>query len=220
MRAYITNVITSKKYQVEKDSLEELNNFIQYQKDKKKCPWGSVERELVVSPDEHPARALFVENIITQEPVFDENFELVFEDELYTDEDGVEQTRQVQVFETVTKHKVTIPQEFEISIDETPEENTPEHQAEIKRVLVEKRDKILVATDWLFLSDVNFDQKHRGMYMVYRQYLRELPQKIKPNVVTVMETFEAYARRNNPEEFMDGGNGQKIIDRFMYYVKG
>ena len=99
---------------------------------------------------------------------------------------------------------------------DTLEHNRGEKIAAMKK----ERDGILCATDWLFISDVKVDQKHRKMYMEYRQLLRDLPQKLKPKGSFHIEEFEKWVRRNHPEEFMDGGKGQKIVQKFNYYVKG
>jgi len=87
------------------------------------------------------------------------------------------------------------------------------------KALVKKRDEMLCATDWIFLPDVKFDQKHRKMYMTYRQLLRDVPQRLKPKGSISFESFEHWLRRLHPEEFMDGGKGQQIIYRFNYYLK-
>ena len=84
--------------------------------------------------------------------------------------------------------------------------------------LREERDKILCATDWLFISDVKIDQKHRKLYMTYRQYLRYLPRKIGDTAEIKIEPFENWLRRLHPEEFMDGGDHKKIIKKFKYYL--
>ena len=73
--------------------------------------------------------------------------------------------------------------------------------------------------DWIFLPDVKFDQKHRRIYMEYRQLLRDVPQKLRAHKPVTFELFEHWLRRNHPEEFKDGGNGQKIVYRFNYYIK-
>ena len=85
--------------------------------------------------------------------------------------------------------------------------------------LIDRRDLILKSTDWLFMSDVKTDQKHRRMYMQYRQYLRDLPALIGQKDMIGIEEFPHWLRRNHPEEFMDGGNNEVILHRFMYYYK-
>lgn len=87
------------------------------------------------------------------------------------------------------------------------------------KMMIDKRDKMLCATDWLFLPDVKIEPKHRKIYMDYRQYLRDLPQKLNKSKGIRIEPFENYLRRLHPEEFLDGGKGQKIIYKFMYYIK-
>jgi len=83
-----------------------------------------------------------------------------------------------------------------------------------------ERDQILKATDWLFMSDVPTPQKHRRIYMQYRQTLRDITEAIRKSPDTVkIETFEHWLRRKHPEEFMDGGDAKVIIHRFTYYYK-
>ena len=83
-----------------------------------------------------------------------------------------------------------------------------------------QRDRILAATDWLFISDVPTPQKARKIYMQYRQYLRNITSDIKRSPDTVkIEDFEHFLRRKHPEEFMDGGDNEVIIHRFTYYYK-
>jgi hypothetical protein len=78
------------------------------------------------------------------------------------------------------------------------------------------RNAILCATDWLMLPDVKLDQKHRRLYVTYRQYLRDCP---KGNLSYKIEDFAHWLRRNYPEEFMDGGDHKEIIARFKTYIK-
>lgn len=83
-----------------------------------------------------------------------------------------------------------------------------------------QRDRILAATDWLFISDVPTPQKARKIYMQYRQYLRNITSDMKRSPDTVkIEDFEHFLRRKHPEEFMDGGDNEVIIHRFTYYYK-
>lgn len=77
------------------------------------------------------------------------------------------------------------------------------------------RNGILCATDWLMLPDVKLDQKHRKMYVTYRQYLRDCT---KSNFNYKIEEFSHWVRRNHPEEFMDGGDAEEIISRFKTYI--
>lgn len=82
-----------------------------------------------------------------------------------------------------------------------------------------KRDKILKATDWMFISDVPVPAKHRGIYKTYRQYLRDVPNKFKRHPdATYVEPFDNWLRRTHPEEFLDGGDGNEMIYRFTYYL--
>ena len=87
-----------------------------------------------------------------------------------------------------------------------------------KEALRKERDRILCATDWLFMSDVKVDQKHRKLYMQYRQYLRDLPRRLGDAAEIKIEPFEHWLRRLHPEEFMDGGDQEKIIKKFKYYL--
>jgi hypothetical protein len=78
------------------------------------------------------------------------------------------------------------------------------------------RNAILCATDWLMLPDVKLEQKYRKIYITYRQYLRNCT---KGNPEGKLEEFSHWLRRNHPEEFMDGGESQKIIELFKTYQK-
>lgn len=84
--------------------------------------------------------------------------------------------------------------------------------------LIKRRDEILCATDWLFISDVKINSKHRKMYMEYRQLLRDIPQKLKESQPVEFESFGNWVRRKYPEEFLDGGEGHIIIEKFNYYL--
>lgn len=215
MKAFIKNNINQREYEVQKNTLEELNTFIAYQKNKTKCPWGKLEQTLLVDPTEYPERAVFVEEVVTEEPKFDKNFEPVMETETYTDEDGVEQTREVQAFETVTKHKVTIPQEFTVLIDEVPTDKSAEYLAELRS----KIENILDKTDWLFISDVTVDSTHRVVYRDYRAKLRVDHNKESDYYQNesdyVVESFDNYARRTKPEMFLEGASGPSMVKKFM-----
>ena len=83
------------------------------------------------------------------------------------------------------------------------------------RLLTKKRDQILCATDWLFMSDVKIDQKHRKMYLTYRQLMRDLPQRIGQIDTIALEEFDHWLRRNHPEEFMDGGKSKQILHNIL-----
>lgn len=85
--------------------------------------------------------------------------------------------------------------------------------------LLQQRDQILCATDWLFIADVMIDQRHRKIYMEYRQYLRDIPQKTKQTDVIQIESFGQFARRNYPQNFLEGRDGEKMVKKFMRYVK-
>jgi len=113
--------------------------------------------------------------------------------------------------------KVKLPADYEVKIINLGIDFS-KYEGQL-RGLIEKKDRILCATDWLFLSDVKVDQKHRRMYMKYREYIRGLHKQIRPGKCVTFEDFEHWLRRNHPEEFMDGGDKEKIISKFMYYIK-
>lgn len=212
-KVIITNEVTNKSYEVQKETIEELNAFIAYQKNKAKCPWGSLEKELIVAPSDYPDRAEFIEEVITQEPIFDENFEPVMvQDGNLKDEDGNDildengspLPNMVQAFNEVTKHRVRIPQEFSISEPEMPDP-TAENRA--------LRDKILNATDWLFISDNPVPTAHRTYYKNYRQMLRDA-NMAEPT----FRMFDKWLRDTQPQEFQDGGDAEAIIAKFNAYL--
>ena len=114
------------------------------------------------------------------------------------------------------------PNDYEIEVVELlpdgskkPEEVPP--ITDPLEILREERNKILCATDWLFISDVSIPQKHRKAYAEYRAYLRDIT-KSANNSKVVIEDFEHWLRRKHPEEFMDGGKGDQIIKRFKTYL--
>lgn len=74
-----------------------------------------------------------------------------------------------------------------------------EQQLYIKYIR-DERDKILKATDYLMLEDVRFEYK--SQLQIYRQYLRELPNKINGNLYD-------YYHIDNKRLY--------IIDKFEYY---
>lgn len=76
-----------------------------------------------------------------------------------------------------------------------------------------ERKRVLSASDWLMLPDVKLDQKHRKIYQIYRQYVRDLRLGVDDKV----EDFDHWLRRTHPEEFMDGGSGAKIVSKFKTY---
>jgi len=117
----------------------------------------------------------------------------------------------------VKAFKVKLPADYEVIIEHI-DPDLYDRDNKIKQ-LIEKRDQLLCATDYLFISDVKVDQKHRRIYMEYRQYLRELPSKLNKVGELYFESFADRLKRLNPEEFMDGGKQEEIIRKFMYYVK-
>ena len=82
-----------------------------------------------------------------------------------------------------------------------------------------ERNNILCKTDWLFISDVRIEQKHRKYYIDYRQFLRELPKRLGDYAEIKIESFQDWLRRNYPEEFMDGGKAEKIVKKFNAYLE-
>lgn len=92
----------------------------------------------------------------------------------------------------------------------------PEPIEDPMEILRASRNAILCATDWLMLPDVRLDQKHRKLYVTYRQYLRDCP---RGNLTYRIEEFSHWLRRNHPEEFMDGGESELIIKRFKTYIE-
>lgn len=85
--------------------------------------------------------------------------------------------------------------------------------------LRKERNKILRNTDWLFISDVDIDTKHRKYYKEYRQYLRNITKTVGNADKFNFEKFDHWLRRNYPEEFMDGGQNKIIIKTFKAYLE-
>ena len=214
MKAYITNNVNGSKYQVQKDSVQELNDFVAYQKAKARCPWGKLEQNLIVKPLEYPERAVFVEELSRQELSFDENFNPIMIEVVSQDEDGNEVITEEQAFETVIMHKVRIPQEFTVVIDEVPEDLRPQHLARLRGEI----ENILDKTDWLFISDVTIESAHRLIYKNYRAQLRNSHSRDMSYYTSdesfKAESFENYLRRVQPEQFLDGGQSAAIIKKF------
>lgn len=125
-------------------------------------------------------------------------------------------------FKTQEEAEVWVENHHAMKIEGAEVEYVEEHldnRAGKFKALRKQRDSILCATDWLFVADAKIDPKWRKMYMIYRQYLRDLPSKIGSRGNIAMESFEHWIKRNHPEEFMDGGKGQEIIKKFKYYIK-
>lgn len=112
------------------------------------------------------------------------------------------------------------PKDYTIEVYEVLKtgEKKPEEIVDPMVILRKERNDILCKTDWLLLPDVKVDQKHRRMYVEYRQLLRDLPRKIGDYSEVKIETFPNWLRRNYPEEFMDGGKAEKIIKVFGAYL--
>lgn len=87
------------------------------------------------------------------------------------------------------------------------------------KTLLHSRDYILTNTNWLFISDVKIEQKHRRYFLDYRNYLREIERTIGNSELIRLESFNHWLRRNHPEEFMDGGKSEKIINKFTKYLE-
>lgn len=98
------------------------------------------------------------------------------------------------------------------------EENHKDAEVKYEEVFSDKirieRDKILKGTDWLFMSDVPLEKKHRTTFRNYRQYLRDLKQKKAGKLLQ----FEQWLRVKHPEEFLDGGEGVVMVKKFNYYL--
>ena len=69
------------------------------------------------------------------------------------------------------------------------------------------RNKYLKQTDFLMLSDVEIDTRHRSIYKEYRKYLRDLPKK----QVDIVLEFKDWLIKYKPEEFKDGGKSNFLI---------
>jgi hypothetical protein len=124
-----------------------------------------------------------------------------------TDNMTVINSRLTKTEPVCTIYDVLIDAEFKVVISKVTEFEK----------LVEKRNKILCATDWLFISDVSIPQKHRKAYAEYRTYLRDITKSTNDSNLSI-EEFEHWLRRKHPEEFMDGGNSEQIIKRFKAYL--
>jgi hypothetical protein len=84
--------------------------------------------------------------------------------------------------------------------------------------VLHERDIILTKTNWLFVSDVTVEQKHRKYFIEYRNYLREIEKTFGPSDIIKLEEFKHWLRRNYPEEFMDGGRSDRVINKFTKYL--
>ena len=107
---------------------------------------------------------------------------------------------------------------FMIQLEEKDEELAEELFSMLVDNMRRERDRILKATDWLLVSDVKVEKKHRTIYLEYRQYLRDMPGRARVKTDLQIEPFDNYLRRNNPEEFLDGGKGKQIVKKFNYYI--
>ncbi len=109
---------------------------------------------------------------------------------------------------------------------EFPAEYTVEYIDEVLHNRVSKmddlrreRNKILCATDFLFVSDFNLPQDERVIYRTYRQMLRDLPSKITESEEILFEKFEAWLRRTHYTLFYEAGKGPQIVKRFNTYLE-
>ena len=180
MKAIILNTVNNRSFEVEKETIEELDAFIAYQKNKKKCPWGNLEIQKTVNPSAYPDRAVFSEETIIQEPSVDEELNPVMEqDGNIKDEEGSDILdgegntipNMIPVMIDVIKHIVIIPQEFEIFKDVAPVNKAPIYFEELRS----KRCVCLFNTDWSQIADAPLTTTERNHYREYRQYLRDLP---------------------------------------------
>jgi hypothetical protein len=105
-----------------------------------------------------------------------------------------------------------------IQLEEKDEELAEEVFSMLVDNMRQERDRILKGTDWLLVSDVKVEKKHRTIYLEYRQYLRDMPERARVKSDLQIESFDNYLRRNNPEEFLDGGKGKQIVKKFNYYL--
>ena len=105
--------------------------------------------------------------------------------------------------------KVRFPADYEVVIEHI-DPDLYDRDNQVKK-LIEKRDQMLCATDYLFISDVKVEQKHRRMYLTYRQYLRDLPSTFHKDRKLFFESFRDWLMRNHSEEFKDGGRNEIII---------
>lgn len=115
----------------------------------------------------------------------------------------------------ITLHKQLLEADFKVEYLEEDLETREYKLSQLRK----ERDKILKNTDWLFISDVDIDTKHRKFYKEYRHYLRNLTKTIGKAEVFNFEKFDHWLRRNYPEQFMDGGKADIIIKKFNYYLE-
>ena len=194
LKVTITNTLTGYSCGGTFDSQAEVDAYLAKQKAKKVHPMGKAEHDVVVPEKVAPNnRAVFKEdrNLTSNFP--EEGYEPVLDD------DG-----ETVLYYEKTEYVYTIPCEYEISTEEFIDSSANKNL----------RDKILAATDWLFVSDTPIPSAHRLYYKNYRQLLRDLD----VNVVPSLETFENYLRRTAPEQFLDGGQSEQIIKKFKYYL--
>ena len=191
----IQNLVTGRSYRAIFESQTEADAWIEKQSSKES--WGK--NEIIDIKDEQShenARAVFVEEVITQEVFFDENFEPV------QDEDGD------TVFEDSIKYKFRIPQEYIVTVEDFVDFSSAKKQVE----------DTLDATDWLFVSDVSMPTSYRQAYIEYRQILRDLHNRITDGLASdsdaSVESFENFMQRTRSNEFLDGGNGLDMIKKF------
>ena len=115
-------------------------------------------------------------------------------------------------------YKLLIPADYTVEyFDRDSSADLSKYQALKARI-----EHILDKTDWLFVSDVQITPEWRVLYRDYRKQLRELHNRELPYFVKTefrLESFEEYLRREQPNQFLDGGKGHKIIAKFMAKIK-
>ena len=194
-KVLIQNSVTGKSYEATFKTQSEAGTWISKQTTKES--WGK--NEIIDLKDEQShenPRAVFVEEVVTQNVKYDENFQPV------EDENGD------VVFEDSVKYKFRIPQEYEVIIEEYVDFSSAKKQVE----------DTLDATDWLFVSDVSMPTSYRQAYIEYRQILRDLHNRITDGLSSDsdanVESFENFMQRTRSNEFLDGGNGLDMIKKF------
>lgn len=158
MKVFVTNVVNGREFMGEFETEAERDAWVSEQIDKDS--WGKKQYlELKdVQAHENP-RAVLVREVVQSEPAFTEAFEPIL------DEDGH------QTFVDVTKYEFRIPQEYEVTMDQTPVDKAPL----FFEALRSSRTKVLRDTDWTQLADAPLTSEQRTHYREYRQYLRDLP---------------------------------------------
>ena len=169
MKAYITNLINGREYFGEFEIQELLDAWIAKQETKES--WGKREyTELKLEQSHENPRAEFIEEITQEQTILNENGE--------------------EVTEEITLYKYRIPQEYNITKDETPIDKAPIFFEELRTA----RQKVLDKTDWTQIADAQLTTDERTKYREYRQYLRDLPTQYNNSSVYNwnLKTFEEW----------------------------